>query len=110
MTRKYLKKFLPIMQAYVNGETLQFRQIGFPNSEWTDCNSDDIDFFQDNWEYRVKPIETKYENDKELPDCKFNYGHLENGEWIKKKCHVNCECEFATFGICNDDISDLKVE
>ena len=38
---------------------------------------------------RIKPIETKYENDKELTDCKFNYGHIENGKWIKKKRHVN---------------------
>lgn len=65
MTREYLKKLLPIMQAYVNGETLQYRQVGFPNSEWTDSNNDDIDFFQDNWEYRVKPIEIKHENDTE---------------------------------------------
>lgn len=110
MTREYLKKLLPIMQAYVNGEILQCRQVGFPNSEWTDSNNDDIDFFQDDWEYRIKPIETKYENDKELPYCKFNFGHTENGKWTKKKCHVNCECEFATFGICNDDVNDLKME
>ena len=57
---------------------------------------------------RIKPIETKYENDKELTNCKFNYGHIENGKWIKK---VSCECEFGTFGICNsDDMSDLKVK
>ena len=37
-----------------------------------------------------------------LPDCAFNFGHLENGKWIKKKCHCNCNCEFATYGICND--------
>ena len=37
---------------------------------------------------RIKPIETKYENDKELTDCKFNYEHIENGKWIKKKRDV----------------------
>lgn len=37
-----------------------------------------------------------------LPDCNFNFSHLENGKWIKKKCHCNCNCEFTIFGICND--------
>ena len=40
---------------------------------------------------------------KDLPDCEFNIGHLEDGIWVKKKCHCNCQCEYATFGICNDD-------
>lgn len=47
--------------------------------------------------------------ENELPDCPFNFGHLENNEWVKKKCHCNCECEFATFGICNDDIA-IEIE
>lgn len=41
-------------------------------------------------------------SEETLPDCNFNFGYLENGKWIKKKCHCNCNCEFATFGICND--------
>lgn len=39
---------------------------------------------------------------KDLPDCEFNIGHYEHSSWVKKKCHCNCQCEFATFGICND--------
>lgn len=56
MTRERVKELLPILQAYAEGKTLQFRQVGFPNSKWTDSNSEDIDFFQNNWEYRIKPI------------------------------------------------------
>lgn len=45
---------------------------------------------------------TSLPSEETLPDCNFNFGHLENGKWVKKKCHCNCNCEFATFGICND--------
>ena len=45
---------------------------------------------------------TPLSSEETLPDCNFNFGHLENGKWVKNKCHCNCNCEFATFGICND--------
>ena len=101
MTRDRAKELLPIIKAYSEGKEIEICIM----DEWMKLIHEPL--FDSDSTYRIKPTETKYENDKELPDCKFNYGHIENGKWIKKKCHVNCECEFATFGICND-VSDLK--
>ena len=85
MTREETRKLLPLLQAFANGETLQYRQVGFPNSEWTDSNSEDIDFFQNNWEYRVKPIER--ENDVEKYVVLTNDDNLviEKGKFKDKK-------------------------
>lgn len=32
---------------------------------------------------------TPLPSEETLPDCNFNFGHLENGKWVKKKCHCN---------------------
>jgi hypothetical protein len=47
----------------------------------------------------MSDVENKSANQSELPDCQFN---IRKEDGSLKKCHCNCNCEFATFGICND--------
>ena len=114
MTREYLKKLLPIILAYVNGETLQYRQVGFPNSKWTDSNNDDIDFFQDNWEYRIKPTEYNecnladpfgdkyyrpFKNCDELRD-----NHRYDLIWVKSKYDSNVQLMITGYTIDDEGV------
>lgn len=41
---------------------------------------------------------------KELPKCPFGFVEKDkNGKYVPHKCTCNCKCEYATFGICNED-------
>lgn len=56
MTRDECKKLLPIMQAFAEGKTIQFRT--HPNDRWQDI--EDPSWYE-NVEYRVKPEVVKVE-------------------------------------------------
>lgn len=49
MTREEVKKLLPIMQAYAEGKTIQFRVC---NKKWIDIDDPSFDVGID---YRIKP-------------------------------------------------------
>ena len=52
MKKEQVKKWLPEITAFANGKTIQARQRLFYPC-WVDCN--DPVFYNDDWEYRVKP-------------------------------------------------------
>lgn len=63
MTREKVKELLPVMQAYANGEVIQFCRKT-PEPHWVDVQSDDlIEFREDASQYRIKP-EPKYRHSK----------------------------------------------
>ena len=70
MTREKVKELLPVMQAYANGEVIQFCHKT-PEPHWVDVQSDDlIEFREDASRYRIKP-EPKYRPFKNAEEC-FN--------------------------------------
>lgn len=78
MTREEMKKLLPIMQAWVDGKTIQV----WTNDTWVDeeypC------FFEELSQFRIKP-ESKYRPFKTQEECwKEMHKHLDFG-WVVAK-------------------------
>ena len=65
MTREEAKELLPIMQAFAEGKTLQYR-VNNENNEWKDI--DNPTFNDAPSEYRIKP-ELKYRPFKTMEEC-----------------------------------------
>ena len=62
MTREEAKEMLPIIQAYAEGKTIQYRNI---EGEWEDIEEPS---FSEYIEYRIKP-EPKYRPFKDREEC-----------------------------------------
>lgn len=78
MTREKMKKLLPIIQAWVDGKTIQV----WTNDTWVDeeypC------FFEELSQFRIKP-ESKYRPFKTQEECwKEMHNHLDFG-WLREK-------------------------
>ena len=65
MTREETKKMLPILQAFVNGKTIESRCIKGDKSLWYD---DEDPSFDNDLEYRIKP-EPRYRPFKNAEEC-----------------------------------------
>ena len=65
MTREEIKKMLPILQAFVDGKTIESRCIKGDKSLWYD---DEDPSFDNDFEYRIKP-EPKYRPFKDAEEC-----------------------------------------
>ena len=65
MTREEIKKMLPILQAFVDGKTIESRCIKGDKSLW--YNDEDPSFDND-LEYRIKP-EPRYRPFKDAEEC-----------------------------------------
>ena len=78
MTREEAKEFLPIIEAFSEGKTIQYRYKG--RNIWEDDGKmkSNLNFLASTYEYRIKP-ESKY-----VP---FTYEDRElfRGKWIKNK-------------------------
>jgi hypothetical protein len=51
---------IKIMQAYVDGEIIQFRSLSHPNDPWSEVehrykDCDDLEWMWGDYEYRIKP-------------------------------------------------------
>lgn len=57
MTPERTQQLLPLMQAYAAGSPMQFRITagGTPQGLWQDVTSPEIDWDQDELEWRIKP-------------------------------------------------------
>lgn len=65
MTREEAQEFLPILQAYADGKTIQYRAI--EDGYWYDViESDDLDPMA--FKYRIRP-EVKYRPFKDADEC-----------------------------------------
>ena len=65
MTREEIKKMLPILQAFVDGKTIESRCIKGDKSLWYD---DEDPSFDNDFEYRIKP-EPRYRSFKDAEEC-----------------------------------------
>ena len=65
MTREYIKIMLPIMKAFAEGKTLQYR-VNNENNEWKDINNPAFNDLSS--EYRIKP-ELTYRSFKTKEEC-----------------------------------------
>lgn len=54
MTREEAKEILPLIQAYANGETIQFLYSSLRGDEWIDQENPNFDVF--GLQYRIKPV------------------------------------------------------
>ena len=97
MTREEVKELLPIMQAFAEGKTLQYR-VNEENNEWENIiNPKFIDLPSN---YRIKP-ESKYRPFKSKEECWDEMlKHQPFGQVISKAAD-----SYATIGSITEDIT-----
>ena len=78
MTREQAKELLPIIQAWAEGENIQF----LSDDEWHDINQADFTCYPD--KYRIKP-EPKYRPFNSQEECWQEMQKHQPFGWIKKK-------------------------
>ena len=81
MNRKEAAELLPIIKAYVEGETIQSRCIKGDKSLWYD---DEDPSFDDDFEYRIKP-ESKYRPFANTEECWTEMLKHQPFGWVKDK-------------------------
>ena len=81
MTREEIKKMLPILQAFVDGKTIESRCIKGDKSLW--YNDEDPSFDND-FEYRIKP-EPRYRPFKDAKECWNEMQKHQPFGWIKDR-------------------------
>ena len=84
MNRERAKELLPIIQAFVKGKTIEFRERGC--TLWTESISPIFNFAI--FEYRIKP-EPKYRPFKDAVECWQEMQKHQPFGWVKKTCG-NC--------------------
>ena len=82
MTREEIKIMLPIMQAFAEGKTLQYR-VNRETNEWKDINNPAFNDAPS--EYRIKP-EPKYRPFKNKEECWNEMMKHKLFGWITNKC------------------------
>ena len=81
MTREEIKKMLPILQAFVDGKTIESRCIKGDKSLWYD---DEDPSFDNDFEYRIKP-EPRYRSFKDAEECWNEMQKHQPFGWIKDR-------------------------
>ena len=80
MTKEEIKKFMPLMQAMLEGKTIQcYHKL---NKEWVDI--DDLFIGNDISLYRIKP-EPKYRPFKDAEECWAEMQKHQPFGWLKRK-------------------------
>ena len=94
MEKEKIKQLMDVMQAYVNGKTIQYYDVDYSfkiahpgernfNNKWVDVDEEHL-FRPDMYDYRVKP-EPKYRPFKDADECwKEMLKHQPFG-WVKSK-------------------------
>ena len=81
MTREEAKKYLPIIQAYIDGKQIQWLD---ETGRWHDTNDKLLTFYSPPSNYRIKP-ETKYRPFKTQQECWEEMHKHPNFGWIMAK-------------------------
>ena len=84
MTREEVKEMLPVLQAFVDGKTIESRCIKGDKSLWYD---DEDPSFDNDLEYRIKP-KTNYRPFKNAEECWAEMQKHQPFGWIK--CEEGC--------------------
>ena len=94
MINEEIKKLVDVLQAYVNGKTIQYYDVDYSfkiahpgernfNNKWVDVDEDHI-FKLDLYEYRIKP-EPNYRPFKNAEECWQEMQKHQPFGWIKDK-------------------------
>lgn len=78
MRRKYTADCIKVMQAYVEGKQIQYKD----DEVWINIENPDWDWH--NWEYRIKP-EPKYRPFKNAQECLEEMKKHQPFGWVKDK-------------------------
>ena len=81
MNRNQAKQLLPIIQAYVEGKTIQSRCVKGDTSLWYD---EEDPSFDDDFEYRIKP-EPKYRPFANAEECWTEMQKHQPFGWVKDR-------------------------
>ena len=85
MKRTYTADYIKVMQAYVEGKQIQYKD----DEVWIDIDDPDWDWH--NWEYRIKP-EPEYRPFKTQEEC---WNEMQNHQpfgWLKSKKNGSSCC------------------
>ena len=107
MTREEVKERLPVLQAFVDGKTIESRCIKGDKSLWYD---DEDPSFDNDFEYRIKP-EPKYRHFANAEECWQEMQKHQPFGWVKwndvryniyvisstSVCLINGNCENMDF-------------
>ena len=94
MINEQIKRLFPVLQAYVNGKTIQYYDVDYNfkiahpgernfNNKWVDVDEDHI-FRLDLYEYRIKP-EPNYRPFKNAEECWQEMQKHQPFGWVKEK-------------------------
>lgn len=103
MDRQQAKELLPIIQAFAEGETIEFRNKSF--KEWTEIDNPSFDPTITN--YRIKP-DPKYRPFKDAEECWNEMQKYQPVGWTKLKGEI--EYSFITDVNNNINYSDAIKE
>ena len=78
MKRTYTADYIKVMQAYVEGKQIQYKD----DEAWIDIDDPDWDWH--NWEYRIKP-EPNYRPFRDVEECWQEMQNHRPFGWIKNK-------------------------
>lgn len=84
-SRKETAEHIKVLQAFVDGKTIEERRISFDHTEWVDNNNPEWRW--DKFDYRIKP-ESKYRPFNNARECWEEmqkhqpFGWLSNGELL----------------------------
>ena len=106
MTRKEAKELLPIIQAFVDGKTIEARTNSI--SKWIETTTPKFDLLH---EYRIKP-EPKYRPFKNAEECWREMQKHQPFGWIKdrddNKTFIGSINSDNSVCMCNSEILFLK--
>ena len=88
MTREEAKELMPIIQAFVEGKTIEYRELG---GEWKEAHTPT---WSSRLFYRIKP-ELKYRPFKTQEECWDEMHKHSDFGWVKAHntghlCQINC--------------------
>ena len=89
MRKKYTEDCIKVMQAYVEGKQIQYKD----DEVWIDIENPDWDWH--NWEYRIKP-EPKYRPFANAQECLEEMKKHQPFGWVKDKysfCPIEMICD-----------------
>ena len=100
MDREYVKKMLPIMQAFADGKTIEMLCY---NDKWKEVDEPNFNLTPNC--YRVKP-EPKYRAFSTKEECWNEMHKHPDFGWIKLKINVTCEYEqiIRIFDYCKTEL------
>ena len=87
-SRKETAEHIKVLQAFVDGKTIEERRISFDHTEWVDNNNPEWRW--DKFDYRIKP-ESKYRPFRTTQECLSEMLKHQPFGWLKpiNKCTNN---------------------